>query len=124
MHPGRGSPLSTPCTHAPAPHLPIQPSALTYHHHHHFPHLPQASSAGSIISFVTGDAAVSRVICEETRLFKITVSFGNVCSLIRCGGVGWRTGGRVGGLVAIRPHPDLPPRLLPPLFFPAAAAVL
>lgn len=43
----------------------------------------QASSPGSLISFVTGDAAVSRVITERTQLFKITVSFGNVVSLIR-----------------------------------------
>jgi hypothetical protein len=46
---------------------------------------PQASSPGSLISFVTGDAALSRAVCEGVHLFKITVSFGNVRSLIRCG---------------------------------------
>ncbi|KAL4857989.1 Cystathionine beta-lyase [Chlorella vulgaris] len=45
-------------------------------------HDGQASSAGSIISFITGDAAVSQTVVEETQLFKITVSFGNVRSLI------------------------------------------
>lgn len=42
----------------------------------------QASSAGSVLSFTTGDALASEVICNETELFKITVSFGNVVSLI------------------------------------------
>ncbi|KAI3436663.1 hypothetical protein D9Q98_006079 [Chlorella vulgaris] len=45
-------------------------------------HDGQASSAGSIISFITGDATVSQTVVEETQLFKITVSFGNVRSLI------------------------------------------
>jgi len=31
---------------------------------------------------VTGDASISRAICENAKLFKITVSFGNVRSLI------------------------------------------
>jgi cystathionine beta-lyase len=48
-------------------------------------HDAQASSPGSLISFVTGDAALSRAVCEGVHLFKITVSFGNVRSLIRCG---------------------------------------
>lgn len=45
-------------------------------------HDAQATSAGSIISFITNNADLSRVIVSETELFKITVSFGNVCSLI------------------------------------------
>jgi len=45
-------------------------------------HFSQASSAGSILSFTTGDAVMSRNICDKTKLFKITVSFGNVRSLI------------------------------------------
>ncbi|PSC71575.1 cystathionine beta-lyase [Micractinium conductrix] len=45
-------------------------------------HDAQATSAGSVISFITDDAEVSRVVVEETQLFKITVSFGNVLSLI------------------------------------------
>jgi cystathionine beta-lyase len=50
-------------------------------------HEAQASSAGSVLSFITNDAVVSKAVCEETELFKITVSFGNVCSLIRSVGV-------------------------------------
>jgi cystathionine beta-lyase len=45
-------------------------------------HAKQASSGGSIISFETGDVEVSRRIVEDTKLFKITVSFGSVTSLI------------------------------------------
>ncbi|KAL4457693.1 hypothetical protein ABPG75_012558 [Micractinium tetrahymenae] len=45
-------------------------------------HDAQASSPGSIISFVTNNSDLSRIIVEETELFKITVSFGNVLSLI------------------------------------------
>lgn len=51
-------------------------------HPGHELHFRQASSGGSIISFTTGDAAVSKTICEAAQLFKITVSFGNVHSLI------------------------------------------
>jgi hypothetical protein len=50
-------------------------------------HEAQASSAGSVLSFITNDAVLSKAVCEETELFKITVSFGNVCSLIRSAGV-------------------------------------
>eukprot|EP00976_Prorocentrum_cordatum_P071179 1180222-Prorocentrum_minimum.AAC.3 len=42
----------------------------------------QATGHGSLLSFVTGDVDVSQTIVEETELFKITVSFGNVASLI------------------------------------------
>ena len=45
-------------------------------------HWRQASSGGSIISFVTGDTAFSKAVCEGAALYKITVSFGNVHSLI------------------------------------------
>ncbi len=45
-------------------------------------HARQASSGGSIISFETGSVEVSRRIVEDTKLFKITVSFGSVTSLI------------------------------------------
>ena len=51
-------------------------------HPGHELHFRQASSGGSIISFTTGDAAVSKSICEAAQLYKITVSFGNVHSLI------------------------------------------
>lgn len=56
---------------------PSSPVRLPYH--------LQATAPGSIISFVTNDADLSRVVVEQTELFKITVSFGNVCSLIRWG---------------------------------------
>lgn len=45
-------------------------------------HEAQASAPGSILSFCTGDVRLSRAICEAARLFKITVSFGGVTSLI------------------------------------------
>ena len=45
-------------------------------------HNQQASGPGSLLSFTTGNVDVSRTICEETKLFKITVSFGSVSSLI------------------------------------------
>jgi len=42
----------------------------------------QASSAGSLLSFTTNSIEASKTIVEETELFKITVSFGSVTSLI------------------------------------------
>ena len=45
-------------------------------------HNSQASGAGSILSFATGDVEFSKIVVEETKLFKITVSFGNTSSLI------------------------------------------
>ena len=45
-------------------------------------HFSQATGAGSILSFTTGDVNFSKTIVEETKLFKITVSFGGVTSLI------------------------------------------
>ena len=51
-------------------------------HPGHDVHMSQATSPGSLFSFTTGDEMVSKVICENAKLFKITVSFGNVRSLI------------------------------------------
>ncbi|KAK9860382.1 hypothetical protein WJX84_000978 [Apatococcus fuscideae] len=45
-------------------------------------HSQQASSGGSLLSFETGSVEASRRIVEQTKLFKVTVSFGSVTSLI------------------------------------------
>jgi cystathionine beta-lyase len=45
-------------------------------------HLRQASGGGSVISFTTGDAEISRRIVEATELCSIAVSFGSVNSTI------------------------------------------
>jgi cystathionine beta-lyase len=45
-------------------------------------HKSQASGAGSILSFATDNVELSKIVVEETKLFKITVSFGNTSSLI------------------------------------------
>lgn len=45
-------------------------------------HRGQASGDGAVLSFVTGDAELSRAIVEATKLFNITVSFGGVNSTI------------------------------------------
>jgi cysteine-S-conjugate beta-lyase len=42
----------------------------------------QATCGGCLLSFTTGDVAVSRAVVERTRLFEITVSFGSTSSLI------------------------------------------
>lgn len=42
----------------------------------------QAKTGGSLFSFTTGSVEASRTIASETSLFKITVSFGSVVSLI------------------------------------------
>ncbi|KAL0024689.1 hypothetical protein WJX77_009297 [Trebouxia sp. C0004] len=42
----------------------------------------QATSGGSLFSFETGNVKASRIIAEQTKLFKITVSFGSVSSSI------------------------------------------
>ena len=39
----------------------------------HDVHVSQASSAGSLFSFTTGDERVSKIICDNAKLFKITV---------------------------------------------------
>jgi cystathionine beta-lyase len=51
-------------------------------HPGHDIHKRQCSSGGSVLSFETGSVEASRVIVEQTKLFKITVSFGNVTSQI------------------------------------------
>ena len=48
----------------------------------HEQHSKQASGAGSIFSFTTGDVEFSKIVVEETKLHKITVSFGGTTSLI------------------------------------------
>jgi cystathionine beta-lyase len=45
-------------------------------------HWQQATGEGSLLSFTTDDIDVSKMVVTETKLFKITVSFGNVNSLI------------------------------------------
>ena len=51
-------------------------------HPGHALHSEQARSGGSIISFETGDLAVSKRVVEKTALHKVTVSFGSVGSSI------------------------------------------
>lgn len=45
-------------------------------------HAAQATTGGALLSFETGSVDASKVIVEETKLFKVTVSFGSVTSLI------------------------------------------
>lgn len=45
-------------------------------------HSSQSSGGGAVVCFLTGDVALSKHIVTITKLFKITVSFGNVSSLI------------------------------------------
>ena len=42
----------------------------------------QADGAGAVLSFTTGSVDVSKAIAEQTKLFRITVSFGSVNSSI------------------------------------------
>ena len=44
-------------------------------------HASQASGAGCVLSFTTGNMAISRRIIDALRIFKLTVSFGSVSSL-------------------------------------------
>lgn len=44
--------------------------------------LSQARGAGAVLSFTTGSIEVSKAIAEQTKLFRITVSFGSVNSSI------------------------------------------
>eukprot|EP00873_Tetraselmis_striata_P022132 jgi/Tetstr1/442396/TSEL_030522.t1 len=48
----------------------------------HAIHMKQALNGGSLLSFTTGNIEVSKRIVEDTNLFKVTVSFGNVVSQI------------------------------------------
>ncbi|KAG2435866.1 hypothetical protein HXX76_007061 [Chlamydomonas incerta] len=48
----------------------------------HALHMRQATSGGSLLSFETGSVEASKIIVEATQLYKVTVSFGNVNSLI------------------------------------------
>jgi cystathionine beta-lyase len=45
-------------------------------------HVQQASGGGAVVCFLTGDLELSKHIVTTTKLFKITVSFGSVTSLI------------------------------------------
>lgn len=45
-------------------------------------HIAQASGGGSVVCFRTGSLAFSQHVVTVTKLFKITVSFGSVNSLI------------------------------------------
>ncbi|EFJ41456.1 hypothetical protein VOLCADRAFT_68235, partial [Volvox carteri f. nagariensis] len=51
-------------------------------HPGHALHFRQASGPGSLLSFETGSVEASKIIVEATQLFKVTVSFGNVNSLV------------------------------------------
>jgi cystathionine beta-lyase len=51
-------------------------------HIHHDLHFTQASGAGAVVSFETGDFNKSTYIVNNTRIFKISVSFGSMVSLI------------------------------------------
>jgi cystathionine beta-lyase len=45
-------------------------------------HMKQASGGGSVVCFITGNVELSKHVVTTTKLFKITVSFGSVTSLI------------------------------------------
>jgi cystathionine beta-lyase len=49
---------------------------------HHNLHFTQASGAGAVVSFETGDYNKSTYIVNNTKIFKISVSFGSMVSLI------------------------------------------
>jgi cystathionine beta-lyase len=51
-------------------------------HPGHEIHRSQSTGDGAVISFTTGDEAVSERLIESTRLFEIAVSFGSVGSVI------------------------------------------
>eukprot|EP00596_Hydrurales_sp_CCMP1899_P002260 CAMPEP_0119039564 /NCGR_PEP_ID=MMETSP1177-20130426/9126_1 /TAXON_ID=2985 /ORGANISM="Ochromonas sp, Strain CCMP1899" /LENGTH=504 /DNA_ID=CAMNT_0007003613 /DNA_START=109 /DNA_END=1623 /DNA_ORIENTATION=- len=56
-------------------------------HKDHDLHMTQASGGGSVVCFTTGSVALSKHIVTNTKLFKITVSFGSVNSLISLPGI-------------------------------------
>jgi len=47
----------------------------------HKTHMGQAKGGGSVISFTTGNVELSRMVIDNLRLFKLTVSFGSCNSL-------------------------------------------
>lgn len=56
------------------PGLPTDPSYQL--------HMSQASGGGSLLSFETGNVALSKGLMEHSKLFKVTVSFGSTTSLL------------------------------------------
>ena len=56
------------------PGLPTDPSYQL--------HMSQASGGGSLLSFTTGNVALSKGLMEHSKLFKVTVSFGSTTSLL------------------------------------------
>ena len=50
-------------------------------------HMSQAAGGGAVVCFCTGDTELSKHIVTHTKLFKITVSFGSVTSLISLPGL-------------------------------------
>ena len=56
-------------------------------HKDHDIHITQASGGGSVVCFTTGNTELSKHIVTFTKLFKITVSFGSVTSLISLPGI-------------------------------------
>lgn len=71
-------PASSPALSA----APQQRYALGISEAAHQLHRSQSTGYGSVMSFETGSVAMSKLICDSTDLFKITVSFGAVASLI------------------------------------------
>ena len=51
-------------------------------HIHHDLHFLQAKGAGAVVSFLTGSSKKSAKIVNNTKIFKISVSFGSLSSLI------------------------------------------
>jgi len=45
-------------------------------------HMSQARGGGSLVSFETGNVALSKAFSEHLKLFKVTVSFGSTSSLV------------------------------------------
>jgi cystathionine beta-lyase len=56
-------------------------------HPDHVLHMSQASGGGCVVCFLTGNIELSKHIVTSTKLFKITVSFGSVNSLISLPGL-------------------------------------
>ena len=56
------------------PGLPTDPG--------HALHMSQASGGGTLLSFETGDVALSKGLSEFSKLYKVTVSFGSTTSLL------------------------------------------